>query len=172
MVPFATAMHAGKCSTLQWHKVPKMRALIVTLLSVLSLGFVIETPETIRKRQLEEKKWQTELSSHYDFSALRKFLVREIDSRPQVEGVALSKSKIGREWNPAGTARICGDWLFWADSPSAELFKVSWRYERTDRKDGTRLERSVTFYCVRKSKMEFAVDRVERSDIELVILLP
>ena len=150
----------------------EMRALFVTLLSVLSLGFVIETPETIRKRQFEEKKWQTELSGYYDFLELRQFLVREINVRLEVDGVALSNAKIGKEWKPAGNGRICGDWLFWANSPSAQQFRMSWTYERNERKNGTILERSVTFYCIRKSKVEFAVERVERSDAELVVLMP
>lgn len=149
-----------------------MRALVITLLSVLSLGFVIETPETVRKRELEEKKWQTELSAHYNFSELRKFLSREINSRIQVDGVVLAKARLEPEWKQVGNVRHCGDWVFLADSPTADRFTIKWVYEWIRRENDTALERSVTFYCVRKSKNEFAVDRVERADAELVFLLP
>lgn len=148
------------------------RVLLVAFLSALSFGFIIETPETIRQREAEEKKWQVELSASYDFSQLRKFLVREIDARREVDGVVLSKSKIAREWKPAGQALICGDWLFFVASPSAQEFTIRWAYETIDRKDGTLLQRTVTFYCVRKSNVEFAVDRVARADNELVVLHP
>jgi hypothetical protein len=149
-----------------------MRALAVILLSVLSLGFIIETPETRRDQERTEKKWHKELSAHFDFGELRGFLMREIRAHPQVDGVELSKAKIGRKWSPTGIARSCGDWLFVADSPDAMRFKITWAYEKNEAKDGLILERSVTFYCVRNSKTEFSVDRVERSDDELVVLLP
>lgn len=149
-----------------------MRALAVILLSVLSLGFIVETPETRQERERAEKKWHKDLSAHFDFGELKSFLVREVRAHPQVDGVELSKAKIGRKWSPTGIARSCGDWLFVTDSPDATRFKITWAYERNEEKDGMILERSVTFYCVRKSKAEFSVDRVERSDDELVVLLP
>jgi hypothetical protein len=150
----------------------KMRALLVILFATLSFGFIVETPETLRQRTLTEKKWHEELSAQFDFSALREFLVREIAVHPQVEGIALAKAKVGEKWEPAGNARICGDWLFWADSPRAKKFKISWTYERGAEKNGTILERSVTFCCTRKSKGEFVADHIKRSDDELVLLMP
>ena len=147
-----------------------MKKLILVLLAFLSLGFMIETPESIRERERLERTWQRDAKRVVDLGALRSFLAEEIRSRRIVGGVDITTSRLEPKWRKAGMAFQCGDWVFAMPAPQTGRFVVFWNYEEARDEEGSLIQRSITFECHRSSRKEFVVDKVEKREDEIVIL--
>jgi hypothetical protein len=149
-----------------------MKTVSVLFFALLSLGFIIDTPEARRERELQHKAWRHQMGSRYDFPALRKFVAQQIKAIGRVEGIDLSKSTLGARWSLEGGVAQCGDWRFMGDSQKAE-FTLSWTYaDIPNPTEGGGIWKIISLHCVRKANDRFEFRSASRSEDEYVILSP
>ena len=151
-----------------------MKHLLVILLAAVSLGFMIDTPESIREREKENRAWKKGITKAYDLKALHAFLEAQIRVLAVVDGVDLRHFKIDEQWkfdeNYSGLT--CGNWNFWTKDVKSPEFTLLWNYEERKKDDGTVIQKSIELFCQRKSKATFVLDSAKRAEEECVILSP
>ena len=149
-----------------------MKVACIIILSLLSLGFIIETPESRREQERQHAAWRKQFKRAYDLAALRAFLVEQVKATGQIEGVDISKSRIADQWSLDGGVAQCGDWLVLGEVGVAD-FTFQWTYAdipNSDRSGG--LSKSVRLLCRRDAKDRFRFLSASKSEDEYVILIP
>lgn len=150
-----------------------MKYLLVILLAAVSLGFMVETPETIKQREKEDRARLKQIKEEYDLKALHRFLEEQLKANPNVKGVDLSRARIARKWTIEGKTLHCGEWTLDPPDPKTSEFTISWTYEdkpNADRNGG--IWKSILLICHRKSKNVFILLSVKHSEDEYITLTP
>ena len=148
------------------------------LIAALSLGFMIDTPESIKQREKDAKRyakearvWRKAVSKSYDLDALRKFLDQQIREHPSVDGISLAKAKTESAWVFDSQMLKCGDWSFSSEKPTGSSFTIWWTYEELKSADGSSvLFKTITLNCSRESKDSFTFLSAKREEDEYIIL--
>ncbi len=149
-----------------------MKPAFLILTALLSCGFIVETPETVRERELQHKAWRKQMEQSYDFTALRKFLVQQIKSIGRFEGIDLSKSKTSAQWSLDGGVAQCGNWLFTGD-PKKDDFTLTWTYEDIpSQSGGGGTWKIISLRCVKIANDRFEFKSASRTEDEYVVLCP
>jgi len=148
------------------------KLLIFLLLAVTSLGFMVSSPEAIRKQEKEARAFQKKIKKDYDLLALRDFLLAQIGSKKIVDGIDLSNSKTTDKWILDGPFLSCGDWSFYlSDGSEKSNFELSWRYESKPGKEGGVIDKTITLKCRRMAKATFLLVSASREEGEEYIIL-
>jgi hypothetical protein len=150
-----------------------MKPLLIALLAILSLGFVIEVPETPEQkadRVKHESEWRAELTSRFELSALRHFLASELRSRRSFQDARLDKSVLAPAWSVVGTGVNCGDWHFRIADPKQDDFRLEWIYSTERQKDGRLIQKSVILDCHRIDRRNFRIIGIRKLEDELIEL--
>jgi hypothetical protein len=149
-----------------------MKVACVLLLALLSLGFIVETPEGRREVERQHKTWRKQFKRAYDLTALQAFLVEQVKATGEIEGVDLSKSRLAAQWSLEGGVAQCGDWLFIGKVGDAE-FALQWTYADIPHPDHSGgIWKIIQLHCRREAKDRFRQLSVSRSEDEYVILMP
>ena len=151
-----------------------MKYLLVIWLAAVSLGFMIDTPESIRKREKENRTWKKGITKAYDLKALHTFLEAQIRILAAVDGVNLRDSKIAEKWkfDEFYPGLTCGNWNFWTKAGKSSEFTLVWIYEEQKKNDSTVIQKSIDMICERMSKAVFVLVSAKRAEEEYIILSP
>jgi hypothetical protein len=139
---------------------------VFALLAVLFLcGFMVESAQTRKERERNERKWEAEVRKRYDLDALRSFLAIVIDRQSPFEGVDLRKAKLGDKWIEQPFYKFsCGDWTFLpGNDHTSDEFTLRWCYDRHN--DDLQV---IVISCVREKNARFR--EVKISKVEEIIL--
>jgi hypothetical protein len=155
-----------------------MKTAFMLLIAALSLGFMIDTPESTKQREKDAKRhvkevraWRKAVSKNYDLDALRTFLDEQIREHPVVEGISLAKAKTERAWVFEGQRLKCGDWSFSSEKSTGSSFTIWWTYEELKSADGSSVVfKTITLNCSRESKKSYTFLSAKREESEYIIL--
>jgi hypothetical protein len=149
-----------------------MKRFAIILLSLLSLAFIVETPEMRRERARDDRVWHKAMAKSFDLPALRLFLLEHISKNPVCDGVDLKRSSVAKKWKRVGRSLSCGDWYLVSDSPDDRICELLWTYEEVRLPDRTLIHRVVEVSVLRDGRSGYTVVKTERRDDEMVELLP
>lgn len=147
--------------------------LLIVILSCFSFGFHIETPESLRAHEKEVRVWKKQIKKTYDLKALHTFLIDQIKTHPNVDGIDLSKAKVEAQWTIGQGTLSCGNWTFVTPNPKSPEFTIYWAYEDKKHADGYGgISKSVNFVGRRNSKALFELVTATHTEDEYIILSP
>ncbi len=148
-----------------------MRYLLVILLAVVSLGYMVNKPETIRQGKKDDQAWAKEINQAYDLKALHHFLCGQIKANPWVDGVDLRRVKITKKSTIAGRKIHSGEWTLNLPDPKNSEFTITWiDKDKSSDNRSAEIWNSITFICQRKTKADFMILSVKRADNIAIVL--
>ncbi len=143
---------------------PRSLLAVITLV-FLCQGSMAQAADADCQIHCVERKWYQSLWFRYNFGALRKFLITQVKTHPEVDGASLSGLTVGRKWQKvAGGSRACGAWLFWDNRDDPKQFYISCTYATEHPPDAPRVYKNITFRCERISRSKFKMIEVKRYD--------
>jgi len=148
-----------------------MKSLLIIMLGLLSMGFIVDSPEARRNEERRSRELLHALSRQYDLRKIREFLVKEVQSKQVYEGVDLSKSKIGPRWTATSAVLVCGDWMMMGGQ-NENQFRLIWEYDKTPEIKGEYVQKSFAFECLKVSHSEFRVVSAHKYEEQMIILIP
>ena len=103
-----------------------MNRILVLLAALMSLAFVVTTPESRKELERARRTWHRDVATRWDKQALHAFLVRTLPAIKKVEGVSIEPIDAGQRFVPARDRFYwqAGHWLFVTKNPKQDAFEL------------------------------------------------